>query len=102
MDLLDDGVDVTCRCGGPVYALDAVIELDRLADDDPLAVEQDPFTCPGCVAVGEVCSWHRGWAAGWDACCRVVQATQQGRPAGPVTMFDQDAEDAAGDGEVAA
>jgi hypothetical protein len=28
--------------------------------------------CPACAAVGGMCEFHRGWAAGWDACAAIV------------------------------
>jgi hypothetical protein len=35
-------------------------------------VEQDPYTCKACVAAGDLCSFHAGFAAGWDACTGLV------------------------------
>jgi hypothetical protein len=35
-------------------------------------VEADPYTCEACVAAGDLCSFHAGFAAGWDACTGLV------------------------------
>ena len=32
----------------------------------------DPLDCSACVETGDVCSFHAGWAAGWDACSAFV------------------------------
>jgi hypothetical protein len=39
---------------------------------DELAAGGDPYHCPACVADGVECEFHRGWAAGWDACAAFV------------------------------
>jgi hypothetical protein len=36
--------------------------------DDP----QDPQLCEDCVAYGEVCEFHRGYALGWDDAAAIV------------------------------
>jgi hypothetical protein len=38
--------------------------------DDP----QDPNDCPACLASGDICDFHKGWAAGWDQAASVVGA----------------------------
>ena len=35
---------------------------------DDLAERGDPAACETCLAAGRECGFHRGWAAGWDAC----------------------------------
>ena len=35
---------------------------------DELAKGGDPAACETCLAAGRECRFHRGWAAGWDAC----------------------------------
>jgi hypothetical protein len=43
--------------------------------------DQDPQECVDCVALGEPCPYHRGWADAWDQCAEVVGAmvfAQQG------------------------
>jgi hypothetical protein len=42
----------------------------RVLDD--LIDGGDPLDCTACVEAGEVCSFHAGWAAGWDACAAFV------------------------------
>jgi hypothetical protein len=39
---------------------------DRLPD------EADPYQCAECMAVGDSCAFHAGFAAGWDACMGAV------------------------------
>lgn len=34
--------------------------------------DTDPQQCPDCVAYGEECPFHLGYAAGWDAASAVV------------------------------
>jgi hypothetical protein len=41
-------------------------------DHDELVDGGDPYECPACVAGGVECEFHRGWAAGWDACAAFV------------------------------
>jgi len=55
------------RPGGAVSAPDVE---SRMLDD--LVDGGDPLDCPACVEAGEVCSFHAGWAAGWDACAAFV------------------------------
>lgn len=33
-----------------------------------LAEGGDPTACESCLAAGRECRFHRGWAAGWEAC----------------------------------
>mgnify|MGYP003545349055 CR=1 FL=1 len=39
---------------------------------DDLVEGGDPLACEACLAVGGECEFHRGWAAGWDACAAFV------------------------------
>ncbi len=41
-------------------------------DLDDLIGGGDPYDCPACLAAGGKCEFHRGWAAGWDACAAFV------------------------------
>jgi hypothetical protein len=46
-------------------------------DIEPVALDElvdggDPLDCPACIEAGDVCSFHAGWAAGWDACAAFV------------------------------
>ena len=44
----------------------------QLGPLDELVSGGNPYVCAACVAVGEVCAFHAGWAAGWDACAAFV------------------------------
>jgi hypothetical protein len=33
---------------------------------------EDPQDCPACVAAGDLCRFHTGFAEGWDACAELV------------------------------
>jgi hypothetical protein len=46
--------------------------LDELVDGG------DPLDCPACIEAGDVCSFHAGWAAGWDACAAFVARVVEG------------------------
>jgi hypothetical protein len=39
---------------------------------EELAEGMDPYLCPECLAEGDSCGFHAGFAAGWDACVSVV------------------------------
>ena len=56
-------------------------EID-LGSLDELVDGGDPLDCPACLDAGDVCSFHAGWAAGWDACAsfvaRVVEDDRDG------------------------
>ena len=45
------------------------VESDAL---DELVDGGDPLECRSCIEAGDVCSFHAGWAAGWDACAVFV------------------------------
>jgi hypothetical protein len=40
--------------------------LDELVDG------MDPLECAACLAAGDACEFHAGWAEGWDACAAFV------------------------------
>jgi hypothetical protein len=46
------------------------------ADDDVAArdddIDVDPYDCDACLAVEDICLFHRGFATGWDACAAAV------------------------------
>jgi hypothetical protein len=46
-------------------------------DDTTIA---DPQDCADCVALGDVCLYHRGWADGWDQASVVVGSLVLGQP----------------------
>lgn len=49
-----------CRVGGDGWV------------DESLAGAADPYQCEGCLAVGDACPFHQGFADGWDACAAFV------------------------------
>src|SRR6266545_1957456 len=61
VSIRENEIDLDCPdCGGPVYAIDEEAPGD-LTD----LIEH----CPHCrVEAGDVCVWHDGFGAGWDAC----------------------------------
>ena len=42
---------------------------------DDLVEGANPLACEACLAAGGDCEFHRGWAAGWDACAAFVART---------------------------
>ena len=54
------------------------VESDGL---DELVDGGDPLDCPSCIEAGDVCSFHSGWAAGWDACAAFVAHVVEGEQA---------------------
>ena len=40
--------------------------------DVSLAGDVDPYRCEGCLAAGDACPFHQGFADGWDACAAFV------------------------------
>jgi hypothetical protein len=47
--------------------------------------------CPVCVARGDVCEFHRGWAAGWDDATSVMAAAVDGDAVELVERYRDDA-----------
>ena len=39
---------------------------------DELVDGGEPLECLACIEAGDVCSFHAGWATGWDACAEFV------------------------------
>ena len=39
---------------------------------DELIEGTDPYDCPACLAGGDACEFHAGFAEGWDACAAFV------------------------------
>lgn len=39
---------------------------------EELADVVDPLDCVDCVALGDACAFHRGFAEGWDACAEFI------------------------------
>jgi hypothetical protein len=48
-------------------------------EDDRLSEELDPYGCGPCLASGDVCEFHAGFAAGWDACVVLMAEAVIGR-----------------------
>lgn len=40
--------------------------------DESLAGGADPYRCELCLATGDACRFHQGFADGWDACAAFV------------------------------
>jgi hypothetical protein len=47
--------------------------FDRAGDE--LAADLDPYACVECLGLGDSCSFHAGFAAGWDACVTLTAST---------------------------
>jgi hypothetical protein len=48
----------------------------------------DPLECLACIEAGDVCEFHAGWAAGWDACSAFVARIVEDERAGYVRHVD--------------
>jgi hypothetical protein len=48
--------------------------VNRELDDESWSdlAEVDPQDCEACVAAGDLCAFHTGFAEGWDACAGLV------------------------------
>lgn len=46
--------------------------LDAATALDELVPGTDPLDCPACVAAGDSCDFHAGFAVGWDTCAAFV------------------------------
>jgi hypothetical protein len=44
--------------------------------------------CLACIEAGDVCEFHAGWAAGWDACSAFVARIVEDERAGYVRHVD--------------
>ena len=42
--------------------------------DESLAGDIDPYQCERCLAAGDACPFHQGFADGWDACAALMAA----------------------------
>jgi hypothetical protein len=50
----------------------------RQLDGDDLGDLLDPYQCVECLAAGDSCVFHAGFAAGWDACAASVARVVNG------------------------
>jgi hypothetical protein len=48
---------------------------------EPVDLDLDSQCCAECIAIADICEYHRGWADGWDDAAAVM-ATFSASPRG--------------------